>query len=233
MTKQTTVDKQEVEKFSNHATQWWEKDGPLKTLHDINPTRLQFIEKHVTLKGLRVLDVGCGGGILSEGLAQHGAEVIGLDVEPDAIVTARAHAHDSALNISYCCQPIETYLAPAFDCITCLEMLEHVADPRLVIEHCARLLKPGGYLFLSTLNRSIKAYATAVVVAEYILSLLPRQTHDYKKFIKPSELSAAVRSTGLSVIDIQGMSYDPFARTAALCNDVSVNYLMLARSPNE
>ena len=231
MKKQTTVDKQEVEKFAQHAIQWWDQDGPLKTLHDINQTRLNFIKTFVTLDGLRVLDVGCGGGILSESMALSGAKVTGLDVEPDAISTARAHAQQSGVEISYCCEPIETYSSPAFDCITCLEMLEHVADVSLVISHCARLLKPGGYLFLSTINRSIKAYATAVVAAEYILSLLPRQTHDYKKFIKPSELSTIVRSAGLTVQSLKGMSYNPLTRSAALCDDVSVNYLMLVRRP--
>ena len=231
MKNNTTIDAQEVSKFAEHANHWWDPQGPLKTLHDINPLRLEFIAKYVDWQDLHILDVGCGGGLLSEGMALRGAHVIGIDVESEALETARAHAIMSNLKIDYLCEPIELYSAPKFDAITCLEMLEHVADPNLVIQHCARQLKPGGYLFLSTLNRTPKAYVTAIVAAEYIFSLLPRQTHDYKKFIKPSELAAFVRAAGLEVVDLQGMFYNPLTRIASLWSDVAVNYLMVARLP--
>lgn len=229
MKNNTTIDVSEVEKFAQHATQWWDQEGPLKTLHDINPTRLAFIKKYVDLKGLRVLDVGCGGGILAEAMAFEGAQVTGLDVEVHVIEAARAHAKEAGLVVEYCCEPVDTFSAPLFDGITCLEMLEHVPDPSLVIQALARLVKPGGYLFLSTLNRTVKAYLMAIVAAEYLLSLLPRQTHDYQKFIKPSELAAVVRAAGFEVVSLEGLSYSPLTRSAALCKAVDVNYLMCAR----
>ncbi len=227
MTVKTTIDTLEVAKFSQHASEWWNKEGPLKTLHDINPPRIQFIEKYTTFNDRRILDVGCGGGILSEAMALKGATVVGLDVEEDAIAAAIAHAQNK--NTSYVCQPIEQYDAALFDIITCMEMLEHVADPLLVIEHCARLLTPGGYVFFSTLNRTLKAYVTAIVTAEYVLRLLPRQTHDFDKFIKPSELVAMARSAGLEMVGMSGMSYNPFTRVASLEDSVSVNYLLACR----
>ena len=231
MSEQTTVDPVEVAKFAQYSSQWWDVNGPLKTLHDINPTRLEFITKFSPLSGKTVLDIGCGGGILCEGMASIGAQVTGLDVEIDAIATAQSHAQTRGLTIEYICQPIEQYLLdkPAmFDVITCMEMLEHVPEPQVVIQHAARLLKPGGLLFLSTINRTIKAYASAIVAAEYIFNLLPRQTHDYEKFIKPSELSAMLRAEGLEAKSIAGMDYNPFSRTASLQSSVAVNYLVLA-----
>ena len=227
----TTIDQQEIAKFSQIASQWWDTDGPLKTLHDINPARLAFIEQTVLLNGLRVLDVGCGGGILSEAMAKQGAAVTGLDAEVDSIKAAQQHANQNALNIEYVHSAIETFNAPAFDVVVCMEMLEHVNEPQVVINHCVRLLKPGGYLFLSTINRSIKAYLQAVVAAEYLLRLLPRQTHDYNKFIKPSELSAMIRATEMDVMSIKGLSYNPFNRQATIQSDVSVNYLLSAHKP--
>ena len=229
MKNKSTVDNIEVAKFAQHATEWWSKNGPLKTLHDINPVRLAYIQQFVSLKDTRVLDVGCGGGVLSEALALCGAKVTGLDVEPDAIAAATAHSIKSKLAIDYVCSPIEEYKAKKFDVITCMEMLEHVSDPKLVIMHCKRLLKPGGYLFLSTINRTLKAYGTAIIGAEYILNILPRQTHDYDKFIKPSELSAITRKSSLSTVNISGMSYNPFTRLASLDEDISVNYLMACK----
>lgn len=226
MTKKTTVDAIEVAKFAQHAMQWWDTEGPLKTLHDINPARLAFIQKYVALTNLSVLDVGCGGGVLSEGLARNGANVTGLDVEPDAIATAKEHAEKNGLQIKYVSKPIEDYDASSFDIITCMEMLEHVSDPQLVIEHCARLLKPGGYVFLSTINRTAKAYASVIVAAEYILRLLPRQTHDFDKFIKTSELATMVRASGLEMVGMAGIAYNPFTRIASLQNSINVNYLM-------
>ena len=229
MNKNTTIDPMEVAKFAEHASAWWDTEGPLKTLHDINPTRIAFIQKYTELTGRSVLDVGCGGGVLSEGMAALGAFVTGLDVEPQAITTAKAHAKEGALSIDYVCQPIETYDAGSFDMITCMEMLEHVTEPSLVIHHCSRLLKPGGYLFLSTINRTLQAYATAILAAEYVLRLLPRQTHDYEKFIKPSELSAMTRAAGLETIGMSGLSYNPFNRKASLNESIKVNYLLVCR----
>jgi 2-polyprenyl-6-hydroxyphenyl methylase/3-demethylubiquinone-9 3-methyltransferase len=229
MNKKTTVDDVEVAKFSQHASAWWEQDGPLKTLHDINPARLHFVTKHVSLSGLSVLDIGCGGGIFSEALARQGARVTGLDVEADALVTARAHAKESNLDIRYVCQPVEVFDAEPFDCITCMELLEHVADPELILQHAHRLLKPGGYLFLSTINRTVKAYATAIVAAEYVFSLLPRQTHDFDKFIRPSELASSLRSIGFEIVGLSGMAYNPFTRVAELQERVDVNYLMIVQ----
>lgn len=229
MTKKTTVDAVEVAKFAQHAARWWDTEGPLKTLHDINPARLKFIQKFIELTNRSVLDVGCGGGVLSESLACNGAIVTGLDVEPDAIAAAKKHAKEHQLQIKYVCKPIEDYEASSFDFITCMEMLEHVPDPQLVIEHCARLLKPDGYLFLSTINRTAKAYASVIVAAEYILRLLPRQTHDFDKFLKISELAAMVRTAGLEMVGMCGIAYNPFTRVASLQDAISVNYLMACR----
>jgi 2-polyprenyl-6-hydroxyphenyl methylase/3-demethylubiquinone-9 3-methyltransferase len=229
MTDKTTIDAVEVAKFAKHASQWWDTDGPFKTLHDINPARITFIESFIDITDSMVLDVGCGGGLLSEGLASKAAIVTGLDVEPDAIATAKSHAKQHKLRIKYVCQPIEEYKAATFDFITCMEMLEHVSCPQLVIEQCARLLKPGGYLFLSTINRTIKAYASVILAAEYLLGLLPRQTHDVDKFIKVSELSAMVRNAGLEMVAVSGLAYNPFKRHASLQSDVSVNYLMACK----
>ncbi len=231
MNKKTTVDPLEVAKFAQHASQWWNADGPLKTLHDINPARLDFIQRFVDLSGQGILDVGCGGGILCEGMAAQGASVTGLDVEADAIGSAQHHAKENHLIIDYVCQPIEDYKAQSFDIVTCMEMLEHVADPELVIEHCGRLLKKGGYLFLSTINRTLTAYAKVIVAAEYILQLLPRQTHDYEKFIKPSELAALVRAAGLETVGMAGIGYNPLTRVASLQDSVAANYLLACRKP--
>lgn len=225
----STIDEQEVNKFDHHAQDWWDKQGPLKTLHDINDTRLEFILAQVELKGKTVLDVGCGGGILCEALRKAGAQVTGLDVASDAIAIAREHADHEKLDINYVSMPIEEFEQGSFDVITCMEMLEHVNNPELVLEHCRRLLKPGGILFLSTISRTVKAYMTAIVAAEYVLKLLPRQTHDYGKFIKPSELAAMARAFGFSLLDMKGLHYNPLSRKAALVDDVSVNYVLSLR----
>jgi 2-polyprenyl-6-hydroxyphenyl methylase/3-demethylubiquinone-9 3-methyltransferase len=225
----STIDKQELDKFAQHAEHWWNKQGPLKTLHDINPTRLDFILEQVNVADMRVLDVGCGGGILCEAMARHDAVVTGIDAEAEVIKVAAEHAQTHHLAIDYVCTPIEDYEHEAFDVITCMELLEHVHNPEQVVCHCKRLLKPGGLLFLSTINRTVKAYANAIVAAEYLLNLLPKQTHDYDKFIKPSELAGMVRSQGFALVDLKGLNYNPFARTASLVSDVSVNYLMALR----
>lgn len=229
MNSPTSIDVREVAKFAQQAAQWWNPDGPLKTLHDINPARLAWIESLMTLSQANLLDVGCGGGILTESLAQKGAQVSGLDVDESTIQAARAHAVETQSNTTYICQPLEHFTAPLFDAITCMEMLEHVADPNLIIEHSARLLKPGGWLFLSTINRTIKAYLGVIVAAEYLLSLLPRQTHDYNKFIKPSELAALTAHYGFELVAIQGLQYNPLTRQAGLHQDVSMNYLLACR----
>lgn len=222
----STVDIQELNKFAQHANIWWDCNGPLKTLHDINSIRLDFIARQVPLKGIKILDVGCGGGILSEALAQAGATVTGIDATYEAIQVAQEHANNNNLNIEYLCTPIEDFEGSLFDVITCMELLEHVPNPELVIEHCKRLLKPNGFLFLSTINRTIKAYLGAVIAAEYVLGILPRQTHEYQKFIRPSELSSFARSLELEFISLEGLSYNPLTREAKLSPDVSINYLM-------
>ncbi|WED44489.1 bifunctional 2-polyprenyl-6-hydroxyphenol methylase/3-demethylubiquinol 3-O-methyltransferase UbiG [Legionella cardiaca] len=226
MNNKSTVDLQEVAKFSQHAAHWWDKEGPLKTLHDINPSRLEFITQTCDLMDKNVLDVGCGGGVLSEAMAMKGARVTGLDVTVETLEVARNHAQTSQLAIDYVCCPIEEYEMTGFDVITCMEMLEHVPDPQLIITHCARLLKPGGYLFLSTINRTLKAYTTAILAAEYLLGLLPRQTHDFNKFIKPSELASMIRGADMDLLNITGMTYNPWTRTAKLHHAVDVNYLV-------
>ncbi|MFI4918846.1 MAG: bifunctional 2-polyprenyl-6-hydroxyphenol methylase/3-demethylubiquinol 3-O-methyltransferase UbiG [Legionellales bacterium] len=226
---ESTVDIQEVSKFSQHAPHWWDKEGPLKTLHDINPTRLEFIAKHGSLSDASVLDVGCGGGILCEAMAKSGALVTGIDAECEAIRAAAEHAKKSQLAIEYNCTPIEEYEHEGFDIITCMELLEHVHKPELVLMHCKRLLKPNGLLFLSTISRTTKAYATAIIAAEYVLGLLPKQTHDYKKFIKPSELASMARSFDLALLDMSGLNYNPLSRQASLSSDVTVNYFMVFR----
>ncbi|MBA2656232.1 MAG: bifunctional 2-polyprenyl-6-hydroxyphenol methylase/3-demethylubiquinol 3-O-methyltransferase UbiG [Tatlockia sp.] len=231
MTNQSSIDAQEIAKFAQHASQWWDKEGPLKTLHDINPTRLEFITNHQDIIQKKVLDLGCGGGILTEAMAKAGANLTGIDVENEALEAAKLHAKQSQLAINYVNSPVEFYEAEPFDLITCMEMLEHVKDPQLVINHCARLLKPGGYLFLSTINRSVKAYLSAIVAAEYLLKLLPRQTHDFDKFIKPSELVAMIRKAGLEFCDMAGMSYNPISRNAKLQQSVDVNYLVSCFKP--
>lgn len=225
----TTIDPQEIEKFAQYANQWWNPNGSFKTLHDINPVRLDFIEKHQMLAGMRVLDIGCGGGILAEAMASKGANVTGLDVEEAAITIAKQHAEQHRSTVNYICQPLEHYQAEKFSVITCMEMLEHVAQPELIIEHAVRLLMPNGYLFLSTIHRTWYAYATVVIAAEYLLELLPRQTHDFAKFIKPSELASIARTYGLEVVSLRGMAYNPFSRQAALQPSVKGNYLMACR----
>ncbi|ASQ46076.1 Ubiquinone biosynthesis O-methyltransferase [Legionella clemsonensis] len=226
-----TVDLQEIAKFSQHASHWWDKDGPLKTLHDINPVRLEFIKKNCSLDKKRVLDVGCGGGILSEAMASEGAQVTGLDLSEEALEAAKSHAVSHQLKIDYLCCPIEDYEHPGFDIITCMEMLEHVPDPQAIITHCARLLKPGGMLFLSTINRTFKAYTTVILAAEYLLGLLPRQTHEFNKFIKPSELLALIRQSGMELTELTGMSYNPWSKAATLDDSVAVNYLVSCFKP--
>ena len=223
------VDAGEIAKFSELASRWWDDTSEFKPLHDINPLRLDFINERVDLKGKNVLDVGCGGGILSESLANRGANVTGIDLGQAPLSVARLHLKESNLNVDYQCISAEDFAEQqpgTFDVITCMEMLEHVPDPASVITACARLVKPGGHVFFSTINRNPKAWLLAIVGAEYILNMLPRGTHEYRKLIKPSELSSWARHADLSVRELTGMHYNPVLRQYWLGPGVDVNYLM-------
>lgn len=228
----TTIAQDEVEKFAKLAENWWDVEGPLKTLHDINPTRLEWISHHLpSLKGLTCLDVGCGGGILTESLARLGATMCGIDAASDAIEVAKAHAKAENLNIDYQNTLIEDYEGERrFEAIFCLELLEHVPNYEEIIIEAKRLLKPGGLLFLSTINRTAKAYLGAILIAEYALKLLERQTHDYQKFIRPSELSYSLRQNGFEVLDTKGLSFNPLTRSSSLSDKLDINYLLVAKA---
>ena len=235
MTTHQNVDASEIAKFEALASRWWDPESEFKPLHDINPLRCNYIDDLAHLAGKTVLDVGCGGGILSEAMAQRGAQVSGIDMGEAPLNVAKLHALESGLEINYRQIPVEQLVEEqpeSFDTVTCLEMLEHVPDPASVIRACTRLVKPGGKVFFSTLNRNPKSYAFAIVGAEYLLRLLPAGTHDYAKFIKPSELSQWCRDAGLNVTDMTGMVYNPLTRIYKLKdNDVSVNYLMATEKP--
>jgi len=231
-TAHTNVDPNEVAKFEALATSWWDSEGESKPLHEINPLRLSFIESKCKLNDKHIIDVGCGGGILSEALAKSGGQVTGIDMGKMPLNIAKLHALEAELTIDY--QQITAEQKAEqdhehFDIVTCMEMLEHVPDPISVIKACAQLVKPGGDVFFSTLNRHPKAYLFAVVGAEYIMNMLPKGTHDYKRFIKPSEMASWCRQAGLEVQDITGLSYNPLTKTYALGDDVKVNYLMYCR----
>lgn len=228
------ADSQEIQKFDALASRWWDPVGEFKPLHQLNPIRLGFIQQTVSLAGLKVLDVGCGGGILSESMARAGADVTAIDLAGEALAVARLHAKDSDLSINYreiAIEELALELPDAFDVVTCLELLEHVPDPGRLISDCARVLKPGGNAFFSTINRTPKAYALAVVGAEYVLGLLPKGTHDYAKFLKPSEMGGFLRATGLSLEKIKGLRYNPLTEVHSLCDDIDVNYIMHASFP--
>lgn len=224
----------ELDKFGALASRWWDPEGPQKALHALNPTRLGYVAARARLDGAHALDVGCGGGLLSEALANKGARVTALDLAPELIKVAKLHGLETGVEVDYRLQPVESLAAEqpgAFDVVTCMEMLEHVPDPGAVIDACARLLKPGGRLFLSTLNRTPAAFALAIVGAEYIARLLPKGTHQYRDFIRPSELGAWLRGAGLQLEDVSGLMYEPWRNAARLTGRTDVNYLACALKP--
>lgn len=231
----SNVDQVELEKFSQVAHKWWDTSSEFKPLHDINPLRLDYISQQAGgLAGKRVVDVGCGGGILSEGLARAGAEVLGIDLAKKSLKVAQLHALESGVQVAYRCVAVEDLaeeLPGQFDVVTCMEMLEHVPDPQSVVRACATLVKPGGTVCFSTLNRNLKSYALAVLGAEYVLNMLPRGTHEYARFLKPSELGRMARHAGLDVCDITGMSYNPISQVYRLGEDSQVNYLLACQRP--
>ena len=228
--KQQNVDPAEIEKFQSIASRWWDPESEFKPLHDINPLRVDYIESRSgNLSAKKILDIGCGGGILAEAMALKGASVTGIDMAEMSLKVARLHLHESKLDIDYQLITAEEFAqqnAGEFDIVTCLEMLEHVPDAASIVAAAASLLKPDGHLFFSTINRNPKAFVLAILGAEYILNMIPRGTHDYKNFIKPSELASAVRANQMEVIDITGMTYNPLTGHYRLGRDVDVNYLM-------
>ena len=226
------VDPGEIEKFEKLAGRWWDPNSEFKPLHDINPLRLDYIDRLAPLANRQVIDVGCGGGLLTEGMATRGARVVGIDMGKAPLSVARLHQHESGLDIDYqqaTAEQMAAEQAGSFDTVTCMEMLEHVPDPAATITACAQLIRDDGRVFLSTINRNPKAYLFAVIGAEYLLRLLPRGTHDYAKFIRPSEMEAWARDAGLQLVDLTGMSYNPLTQEYKLGTDVSVNYLACFR----
>ena len=230
----TNVDPAELEKFSELAHRWWDPQSEFRPLHEINPLRLDYIDRIATLSGKQVLDVGCGGGILAEAMAARGAVVTGIDLADKPLKVAQLHLLESGQKVEYRRIAVEELAreAPAsFDVVTCMEMLEHVPDPAAVVHACVALLKPGGNAFFATLNRNPKSYLFAIIGAEYVLNMLPRGTHDYERFIKPSELSATCRRADLEINDLIGMTYNPFTKVYALAADTDVNYILSTRKP--
>jgi 2-polyprenyl-6-hydroxyphenyl methylase/3-demethylubiquinone-9 3-methyltransferase len=226
------VDPAETAKFDAHAGRWWDAAGPLRTLHEINPVRLAWVAGHTPLADARVVDVGCGGGVLSEALARAGARVTGIDLAADALAAAREHAAEQGLAIDYrevSAADLAAESPGQHAVVTCMELLEHVPDPAALVQACADLLAPGGWAFFSTLSRTPKAYAQAVLAAEYALRLLPRGTHDYARFLRPAELAGLCRAAGLDVVDVSGLAYNPLTRRASLRQAADVNYLLAAR----
>jgi 2-polyprenyl-6-hydroxyphenyl methylase/3-demethylubiquinone-9 3-methyltransferase len=223
------ADPAELEKFSRLAARWWDPAGEFRPLHEINPLRLEWISGHAPLAGQVVLDVGCGGGILTESMARRGARVTGIDLSEKALHVAELHLHESRLQIVYqgiSAEDLAERSPGSFDVVTCMELLEHVPDPASMVAACARLVRPGGHVFFSTINRNPKSYLFAVIGAEYVLGLLPKGTHDYQRFVKPSELAGWCRASGLSSEELIGMTYNPLSRVYSLGRDCDVNYLL-------
>ena len=229
------ADPAELAKFSALASQWWDENGKFRPLHDINPLRLALIDEHAAgVKGKSVIDIGCGGGLVSEGLARMGAQVTGIDMASKALAVAKLHALETNVVVSYreiTAEAMADVAAGQFDVVACLEMLEHVPDPASVVAACAKLAKPGAHLFFSTISRTPKAYALTVLAAEYVLGLLPKGTHEYARFLKPSELIGFARAAGLELVTMHGMSYNPLTRAAKWCDDTRVNYIVALRKP--
>ena len=228
------VDQGEIDKFSALAHRWWDPTSEFKPLHAINPLRLGWIQSITNLQGKRILDVGCGGGILAESLSKAGATVTGIDLSSKALKVAELHQLESGTSVRYLTISAEDLAkeeSQSYDVVTCMEMLEHVPDPSSVVQACAKLCKPGGHIFFSTLNRNPKSYLFAIIGAEYILQLLPKGTHQYEKFIKPSELAQFTRAAGLEVIELKGMTYNPITQIYRLGSDTDVNYMMATRKP--
>ncbi len=232
---QANVDAAEIEKFSQLAHKWWDKESEFKPLHDINPLRLGYIDGHAQISGKTVLDVGCGGGILTEALALAGAQATGIDMAKKSLKIAQLHALENQVaNVAYRLISVEDLAAEtpaAFEVVTCMEMMEHVPDPASVVNACARLAAPGGWVFFSTINRRPKAYVQAVLGAEYLLRMLPRGTHDYRKFITPAELMRMCRQAGLQTVDTRGLTYNPLSRQYRLTDSLDVNYMIACRKP--
>ena len=228
-TTQTNMDPNEIAKFEALASRWWDPNSEFKPLHDINPLRLDYIDRQAGLAGKRVLDVGCGGGILAEAMAARGAEVTGIDLGEAPLSVAELHLLESGQSVEYrriAVEELAEEMPEHFDIVTCMEMLEHVPDPSSIIRACSRLVKPEGHVFFSTLNRNPKSFLLAIVGAEYILGMLPKGTHEYAKFIRPSELDHWARQAGLETVDITGMTYNPLSRRYRLGRDIDVNYLV-------
>lgn len=227
------VDPAEIAKFEELASRWWDRDSEFKPLHDINPLRVDFIDRIATLAERKVLDVGCGGGILSEAMAQRGAQVTGIDMGEAPLKVAKLHGLESGVNVHYQQITVEQLASeqPAsFDVVTCMEMMEHVPDPSSIVDACSRLVKPGGYVFFSTLNRNPKSYLMAILGAEHLLKLVPKGTHDFKKFIRPSELANWIRQSGLNTLEMTGLTYNPLTKVYSLnARDVDVNYMIATR----
>ena len=234
-TEAENVDAAEIAKFDSAASHWWDPESEFKPLHQINPLRLDYIDSRLGgLSGRRVVDVGCGGGLLAEGMARRGAQVTGIDLARRSLAVAKAHAMESGVEVDYRRISAEAFAGEAagqFEAVTCLELLEHVPDPQSLVRACATLLRPGGSLVVSTINRNPRAYLMAVIGAEYLLHLLPKGTHDYQRFIRPSELTGWARGAGLLPRDLTGMTYNPLTRQFSLTRDVGVNYLAHFRRP--
>jgi 2-polyprenyl-6-hydroxyphenyl methylase/3-demethylubiquinone-9 3-methyltransferase len=230
----TNADQAELDKFSQLAHRWWDPNSEFKPLHEINPLRLEWIDQLAGIAGKRVVDVGCGGGILAESMAERGAQVTGIDLSDKALKVARLHLLESGRQVEYrsiAAEAMAEERPDAYDVVTCMEMLEHVPDPASTVAACMRLAKPGGWVFFSTINRNPKSYLFAIVGAEYVLDLLPRGTHDWARFIKPSELAGYARQAGLETVEVMGMTYNPLTKVYRLERDTDVNYLIACRKP--